>query len=113
MTASKKRKNLFFVKNKQIMERVDVSHIVYAHAEGNFCFLHMKNQKTISIKISFRQLHHHLDQEIFIRVHKSYLINLDYLEQVNIKDKTLLIDNTDVPIGRTYYSDLSDRLSLF
>lgn len=113
MTTTKKNKSLFFVKNKQVLERIDVHLIRYIHAEGNFCFFNMKNKESYSIKISLKQLQNHFNQEQFVRIHKGYVINLDYLKQVNIKDKTLLVGDEIIPIGRTYYTDLSNLLSLF
>lgn len=37
----------------------------------------------------------------FIQIHKSYIINLDYLKGIN-KNEILLFDNTRIPIGRKY-----------
>ncbi len=113
MTATKKKKPFFFIKNKQTLNRVDVSTIRYIHAEGNYCYINMLGDKVVSLKISLRQLIDQLSQEQFVRVHKSYIINLDYLQQVNIKERILLVDHTDIPVGRTYYSELSERISLF
>lgn len=113
MTAIKKNRQFFFIKNKQTLDRVEVSRIKYVHAEGNYCYINMIGNNTFSIKISLRQLIDQLSTEQFVRVHKSYIINLDYLRQVNIKERILVMDGINIPVGRTYYSELSDRLSLF
>jgi len=112
MAATKKNKQFFFIKNKQFLQRVDVPKIQYIHAEGNYCFIHMIGNQRVSFKISLLQIIDHLSQEHFVRVHKSYIINLDYLQQVNIKERLLLVNNENIPVGRTYYSELSQRLSL-
>ncbi len=113
MAATNKSKQFFFVKNKQIMERIDVPKIKYINAEGNFCYLMMNGKEPIPIKISLRRLLNYFDKDLFIRTHKSYVVNLNYLDQVNIKDKTLMIGDENIPIGRTYYSELSNHLTLF
>ncbi len=45
----------------------------------------------------------------FIRVHRSYIINLDKIEA--IEEDHLIINNNRIPIGKTYRDKLMARLS--
>lgn len=44
----------------------------------------------------------------FVQIHKSYLINLDYLKGIN-KGEILLINNIKLPIGRKYKQAFFER----
>lgn len=49
----------------------------------------------------------------FERVHKSYLVNMDYVEQLLVQSGSrydlVLNDGTQIPVGRTRYRDLRDK----
>lgn len=103
----------FFVKNEHLLDRVDIDAILYVAVEANYCHLKLLDQKTLVLKISLKQLLSYLDMNQFLRIHKSYVININYLKQVDIKSKTVSLQNEELPIGRTYYSKLSNHISLF
>jgi DNA-binding LytR/AlgR family response regulator len=46
----------------------------------------------------------------FIQIHKSYVVNLHYIKSVN-RTQCVLSDNTVIPVSKTYYSILLNRLA--
>lgn len=49
----------------------------------------------------------HLDSNYFFRVHKSFLVNLKYIENVDWRDRLItMIDNGKVPISSRKKSEL-------
>ena len=45
-------------------------------------------------------IHRQLDEAIFARVSKSYIINVDYIK--NIDTDTIILDGHEIPLGNTY-----------
>ncbi|MBT2156661.1 LytTR family transcriptional regulator [Clostridioides difficile] len=53
-----------------------------------------------------------LNIEELVRCHKSYIINLNYVE--NIKSNTVILDSQEeVPISRYRYKDIKERFLKF
>ena len=46
----------------------------------------------------------------FVRVHRSYIINYDYLTKIN--SSSLLISNEEIPIGDKFKADVRKNLNL-
>lgn len=57
-----------------------------------------------------------LDPENFVRVHRSFILNLDFLTRIEQADKTshqaLLKNGTKVPLSKSGYTRLRDQLNL-
>ncbi len=103
----------FFVRKQHTLHRVNCSDLQYVHADGNYCYLVTHDQKKFAVKISLRQLLTRLPEEGFARIHKSYVVNLDYLGKLDLKErKAYMGADLALPIGRTFMSDLTHRLSI-
>lgn len=48
----------------------------------------------------------------FIRVHRSYLVNANLIERINLKDDYIEIADTNIPIGKTYKKNLFENLNI-
>jgi DNA-binding LytR/AlgR family response regulator len=68
--------------------------------------------KKFAIKISLRQLQKQLPEAFFVRIHKSYLINVNFITHLKMKDRQAFLNEEVIPIGRTYISDLTERLQI-
>lgn len=111
MASTETLSRFFFVRKQQTLQRVNCYDLRYIHADGNYCFLISEHKKKYAVKISLRQLLYRLPAS-FIRIHKSYVVNLDYLEKLDLKERHAYIDGQALPIGRTYLSELTQQLSI-
>lgn len=92
-------------------ENINSADIMYIKASGSYSYIYMKSgqgaeQRYIVAK-KLGTLEQNLPVNMFVRVHKSYIVNLKYV--INIKDNVVLkeMDET-IPIGRSYRRKLSD-----
>ena len=60
---------------------------------------------------SINKLENQLYDRGFIRVHRGYLVKQSYIESISSKEITLRND-TKIPIGRTYYQNLKEAISI-
>jgi DNA-binding LytR/AlgR family response regulator len=75
--------------------------IVFLKADGLYTSITTKDGKTYLERGVLKMLHKQLPEKQFIRVHKSYVINLRYVKAFNSK----YIDVLDykIPMRRAYY----------
>lgn len=85
---------------------VRIKDILYMKSESNYVVFFTKDKKVMSLH-TLKKLEEELPAN-FIRIQKSYMINLDYLE--SLKTDIVVIANTEIPIGSVHKDDLVDRL---
>ncbi|HBF2788662.1 TPA: LytTR family transcriptional regulator DNA-binding domain-containing protein [Clostridioides difficile] len=73
--------------------------------------IHTKN-KTFDAICILEKIEKDLNIEELVRCHKSYIINLNYVE--NIKSNTAILDSQEeVPISSYRYKDIKERFLKF
>ncbi|MFC5743108.1 LytTR family DNA-binding domain-containing protein [Dyella tabacisoli] len=86
--------------------------IEWVQASGNYVNLHVRG-RDYPLRATMAGIEGRLDPARFIRVHRSYFINLDYLleiEPLETGDARLqLLDGTKVPCSRRYRAQLRER----
>lgn len=101
----------FFIKDKQKLVKLAYSDIIYAEACDNYSILYTKESKFI-ISYSLKHVEAKLPAKEFLRVHRSYMINLDQISQINPKS-LVLIDGKEIPVSDAHRSELLKRVNLF
>lgn len=85
---------------------LDISEIVYIETENRACRIHMKDRDYIQNE-SLNFYESHLRSDRFFRIHKSYLVNLDYVVEMvpgfnnGYSLKMKYFEKERLPIGRT------------
>lgn len=65
--------------------------ILYCEADGNYTNIYLTNQEKLTTATTLGLIEDQLISDLFFRVSRSILINLDYLKSVNRKDKICLL----------------------
>lgn len=89
--------------------RLPFEEIIYLEANGNYTTIHLPNKK-YSVKFTIKRLIEQLDSR-FIQVHKSFIINIDFIQRVDISANVLFIDSLVLPIGRVHKKKFIDKIS--
>ena len=84
---------------------VSPEEIVYVKGDGNYSYLHTASNQTYSMAKTIKDLHQIVGCELFIRVHKTYLINKKYLSCYNKNDRYCVLKVND----REYKFPVSTR----
>ena len=102
------KKDFFFVKTEYRMEKVNFADIKYI--QGMKDYLQIITTKTkIMTLMSFKEMDACLPQNTFFRVHKSYIVSINYIE--SIERNRIKIDEQLVPIGDKYKDDFQSFIS--
>lgn len=101
----------FFIKDKQKLVKLAYSDITYAEACDNYSILYTKDSKFI-ISYSLKHVEAKLPIKEFLRVHRSYMVNLGQISQINPKS-LVLIDGKEIPVSDAHRPELLKRVNLF
>lgn len=80
---------------------VKIVDIVYIESEGEYVRLHLKDGSTIMTLFRLKNMESSLPSDMFMRVHRSYIVNLRYISSY-AKGRIYLPDGEDIPIGEIY-----------
>jgi len=74
------------VKTRHKVHVIGVNEIHYLEAEGDYVMIHVKEGNYLKEK-TMKYFESHLDPEKFIRIHRSYIVNAEAIERIELYDK--------------------------
>lgn len=89
------------IKTVDSIHLININHIIYCQSDGGYTTFHLiNNQKIINAKL-LGEYEAMLPSNIFMRIHRSYLVNLNYVVRYDKKDKQSLIttENHKLPVS--------------
>ena len=98
-----------FVKDRQRYVRVDYKDLIFAEAEGSYCTIHTLND-SYTLAINLKLFEEKVNYPGLIRVHRSYLINVDHVD--SIESHQLKIGAHAIPVSQTHREELIRRFNL-
>lgn len=91
-----------FLKTEHRIVRVKVSDIRYIEGMSEYLKIHLANgQKPLVVLLSMKKMEERLPANSFMRIHRSYIINLKMIQEVN-KNRVIMDTDTYLPIGDLY-----------
>jgi DNA-binding LytR/AlgR family response regulator len=94
------------VKSGNTSHRLPVSDIFYLEKDGNYCYYHTKGGRIMARESTAESLEKLPSQ--FMRVHKSYIVNIDHVSQFN--QEAIVIQNFNIPIGESFRKTTHEKL---
>lgn len=80
---------------------IKISEIIYLESEGEYVRMHLADSTTITTLFRLKNMETALPADMFMRVHRSYIVNLNCIKAY-IKGRMYLSDTEYVPIGENY-----------
>ena len=96
-----KDKEYISVKADYKVSLVKISNIVYLESEGEYVRMHLDDGTTITTLFRLKNLEAALPSDMFMRVHRSYIVNLRCIKGY-VRGRVFLSDTEYVPIGENY-----------
>lgn len=111
ITSSDNIKSLesIFIKENNTTHQIKIESITVIESIGNYLKI-FTNDKSIITHQTLQYFEQKLSELDFIRVHKSFIINLKHISL--IEGNYISIQNHKIPIGRTYKINLLKRIEL-
>ncbi len=102
--------DFIFIKENSTLHKVLNANIMYCEALGDYVKVYTP-EKVYVANSTMRNIESKLSvKKQFIRVHRSYIINLDYLK--NLDSESCYVQDRIIPIGNKYKSELQSRLNI-
>ena len=99
--AIKASDDVIFLKTDYRIVKVSISDIRYVEAMSEYLKVWIENDpKPIITLLSMKKIEEHLP-DYFMRIHRSYIINLNKIQEVN-KSRVIMDSDTNLPIGDLY-----------
>lgn len=97
--------NRISVKNKNIIKIIQVAEIDWIEAQGDYVCIHVNDEKFL-LRDSLNALENKLNPEVFIRIHRSSIVNIEKVEKLKSNEhgdyELFLKDGTKLKMSRTY-----------
>ena len=91
-----------FVKQNYRFQKIKIADIQFIKADSHYTDIVLKNKK-ITLRMSLQNILDRLKSEDLIRVHRSYAINIQSMDEFN--DTEIIIEKNSIPIGQSYIAD--------
>ncbi|MDR2954304.1 MAG: LytTR family transcriptional regulator DNA-binding domain-containing protein [Prevotella sp.] len=103
------------VKSGQKIEIIPISEIVHIQAEGDYVMIYSLKGKFLKEQ-TMKSLESTLPSDRFVRIHRSNIINVNFIAQIELFDKQSqllkLKDGTHIKISQAGYRNLKAKLGL-
>ena len=105
-----RKDDTIFVKTDYKVVKIAISDIRYVEAMSEYLKIHLVGQsKPLITLLSMKRMEEHLPS-YFMRIHRSYIVNLKLIQEVN-KNRVIMDSDTYLPIGDNYRDAFNDYLN--
>jgi DNA-binding LytR/AlgR family response regulator len=89
--------------------KVLLDNILFIEGLDNYLKIHLHDQPPVVVRLTMKVLLEKLNEQEFMRVHRSYIVPLKRIESV--KQKMITIAGEEIPVGKNYEEELRVRFS--
>jgi DNA-binding LytR/AlgR family response regulator len=100
-----------FVKSDNGYLKVLLEDIIYFQAKGDYVLIVTRQKKDVLWRTTMAKLEDKLTSQQFIRVHKSYIVNINMIHLL-YQNRIELVNKTEVPLSKFYKADLDKRTGI-
>jgi DNA-binding LytR/AlgR family response regulator len=97
----------FFVKCGHRYERIYFAEILFIEALQNYVTIYTSKEKYITL-LNLKSVEEKLDNKIFMRVHKSYIVSIPKIDSIESND--IFIQKYQIPISRQFREDVIEKV---
>lgn len=98
-----------FVRHRDSMIKLFLVDICYLVAERSYCRMITQDTEYL-ISEPLKQLEDKLPPDHFLRIHRSYVVNLKHVDEV--ADTHIVVAQKAIPLGKSYKSDFLQRIRM-
>jgi two-component system, LytTR family, response regulator LytT len=90
-----------FVKSEYKLLRIAIADIKYIESANEYIQIHLINDKPVTTLIRLKAMEEQLPKEQFMRVHRSFIVNLDQVKVIE-RNRIVFDQKVYIPIGEQY-----------
>lgn len=82
------------------MVKIVLPNILFVEGLDNYLKIHLQGCQPIVVRLTMKALMEKLNENEFVRVHRSYIVAIDKIE--SFKQKIITIAGEEIPVGKNY-----------
>jgi DNA-binding LytR/AlgR family response regulator len=102
-----------FIKKGSSLVKLKLKDIIFVEALENYVTL-TTNEEKFTIHFTMKAIENHLPSGVFIRVHRSYIINKSMIQSIKENSLDLIVGNTikSIPVGKSFRDMLLNDINV-
>jgi len=104
----KRNTNKIFVKTEYRLEGIEIADILYIEGMGDYRRIVAEKKRIMTLQ-SFNELNNLLPQDLFCRVHHSFIVSLDKIEK--IERNRIYIKEKVIPVSNSYSTGFYEKIN--
>ena len=102
---------MFKVEHKNVV--ADVDDITFIEAMDNYVKVYRRGMSMVLSQITMKETMTMLPPDMFIRVHRSYIVSLNAIEKFSNRKIYLRNSDRTIPVGRKYVEEFNNLFNIF
>lgn len=100
--------DFLFIKAERRFYKINFSDIKFIEGLKDYVVIHTQQQKLITA-MNLKTIHQKISGETFIRVSKSYVVNMNYIDSFD--NHNIYIEDSEIPLGEVYRAEFFTRFA--
>jgi DNA-binding LytR/AlgR family response regulator len=102
-----------FIKKSSSLVKLKLKEIIYVEALENYVTLTTNDEK-FTIHFTMKAIENHLPSGVFIRVHRSYIINKSMIQAIKENSLDLIVGDSikNIPVGKSFRDTLLNDINV-
>lgn len=109
VTSIKSDEKFLFIKSEYKIVRINLIDIKYIEGMRDYIRIHLVNEKPIMALLNMGKIMDHLPVKSFMRVHSSYIVNLDKIQTIE-RNRIIFDKDVYIPVSKQYKDDFEKFL---
>ncbi|AZA84183.1 DNA-binding response regulator [Chryseobacterium lactis] len=105
-TVESNTEDFLFIKAERRFYKISFADIKFIEGLKDYVVIHTKQQKLITA-MNLKTIHQKISGENFLRVSKSYVVNVDYIDSFD--NHNIYIEESEIPIGEVYRAEFFNK----
>jgi len=106
--SNKKADNFILIKDGYTTIKLFLYEIIYIKSDNNYIEIYTEKTKYLE-RNSLESILSTINSDNFMKVHRSYVINLNHLKE--FKSNTVILGERSIPVSRKYIKELKDIIA--
>jgi DNA-binding LytR/AlgR family response regulator len=106
-TSSSEKEKAVFIKDGYEWVKVNLADLLYIEASDNYVIFHETKRKTTT-RMTLAEAEEKLPADIFMRVHKSFLVNFAHIEKIH--SEQVIVNSKAIPVSASYRKELLRKI---
>ncbi len=98
-----------FIKSEYKIIRINYKDIKYIESMLEYVRIHLENHKPVMALMSMKSIGNHLPEKDFMRVHRSFIVNLNKVSVIE-RNRIVFDEDTYIPVSEQYKADFQHYL---